>query len=64
MVDTEYNCWLAVSSIKHPVNTMVLGVIISYGDVMFPFIFPPSLRTNREAYIKCPEKVMLLGSRG
>ena len=61
MVNSQNNCWLALSpqdvpilmKTKHPVHTMVLGVITSEGDVTVPFIFPHSPRLNMEAYNKC-----------
>ena len=63
MVNSQNNCWLALSSqdvpivmkTKHLVHVMVFGVVTSNGDVLPPFISPHSLRLN----IKCLEEVEL-----
>ena len=41
------------------VHIMVFGMVTSDGDIMPLFIFPHGLRFNREAYIKCLEKIVL-----
>ena len=45
---------------KYPVHIIMFGVVISDGDVMSPFIFPLSHRSNTEANIKSLEWVELL----
>lgn len=44
--------------VKHPVNIMVLGVIISDNDFILPFIFTHGTRLNMNA-IKCLEWTVL-----
>ena len=44
---------------KYPILIVVFRVITSDGVVMVPFIFPPGLRLNTEAYIKCMEEGVL-----
>ena len=67
MVNSQNTHWLALSSqdvlilikSKHPVHTMVFGVVTSNGNVMPSFIFPYGLRLNTEAYVNYLEKVVL-----
>lgn len=69
MGNTQKNCWLAMSpnhelrviEINHPVN--VLGVIASVDDVMPTPIFQHGLKLNTDAYIICPEEIVLLQNK-
>ena len=46
--------------IKHPVQIIVFGVVISDGDIMLAFISARSLTLNTNAKIKCQKEGVLL----
>ena len=67
MVNSLNNRWFALSTqdipilmkTKHQVHIMMFGVVTRDREVMLPFIFSHSQRTDMEAYIMCQEEVVL-----